>query len=138
MAGLGTTQRIMPNNGEKTPASVGFIESCPTADDLPTLIIDCMVGAGIEGPPRGPIAQAISALANIDVPVLAADCPSGIGSTCVLPAICTVTFQAPKIELMNCDHAGEVVVHDIGITPDAIEEVQRECFLNTPCSSQCP
>ena len=90
-------------------------------------VVDAILGTGFAGEPRDPAAGAIAAInraRGAGVPVFACDVPSGVdassgeaGETAVR-ASATVTFHAAKPGLWIApgkDHAGEVIVIDIGI-----------------------
>jgi NAD(P)H-hydrate epimerase len=109
----------------------------PVLDTLPqpdavdptcTWIVDALLGTGAHGTPREDIAAALAWLARCDAPVLAVDVPTGIDADTgratehAVRARVTVTFVATKPGLHvtpGRGHAGEVVVADIGIVPDA-------------------
>jgi NAD(P)H-hydrate epimerase len=87
-------------------------------------VIDALLGTGASGEPRGPVAEAITAIREHGAPVVAADVPSGVdASTGEVPgvairAVATATFHAPKPGLWinpGKRHAGLVEVIDIGI-----------------------
>lgn len=107
-------------------------------DDVPddargaTLIVDALLGTGIEGDARGRAAELIVEL-SFGFPgakVCAVDLPSGMASdsgdsgTPVARADFTVTFTAPKLCHAlppNCDRVGQLTVGRIG-SPDAMLE----------------
>lgn len=111
------------------PAGVTPLTDVP--DDA-ALVIDAMLGAGTHGEPREPIAGAIRRLRAARLPVLAADVPSGLGSSLVAPAVLTVCFQAAKGELLGQPGLGEFKTVDIGIPPAAWMEVQPACLRRFP------
>jgi NAD(P)H-hydrate epimerase len=87
-------------------------------------VVDAMLGTGFEGSPREPVAGAIAALNELDVPVVACDVPSGVnGSTGEIEgdavrAEVTATFHGSKIGLHVAPgtfHAGRVETIEIGI-----------------------
>lgn len=95
-------------------------ESLSRAD----LVIDALLGTGIRGAPREPVAGAIRAVNESGRPVLAVDVPSGVDAdTGAVPgdavrALWTVTFGMPKLGLFLYPAAartGEVWVAAIGI-----------------------
>ncbi len=100
--------------------------------DRADLIVDALLGTGLKRAPEGVIADAIAAirkLAEGGVPVLAVDLPSGVpsdGGEMAWPAVqatVTVTFVAPKYGHVlppACDHIGELVVADIGISATTV------------------
>lgn len=90
-----------------------------------TLVLDAVLGTGIDGPAMGRMLDAIREI-NTGFPlarVVAVDIPSGMASDSGEPvgefarADATVTFTAPKVAQVlppNCDHVGELVVGHIG------------------------
>jgi hydroxyethylthiazole kinase-like uncharacterized protein yjeF len=88
--------------------------------------VDCLLGTGSTGAPRGPIAEAIRALRGAGLAVVACDVPSGVDASSgvvadaglVVHARATVSFAAAKPGLWiapgkGC--AGRVEVVDIGV-----------------------
>src|SRR5688500_7807124 len=92
------------------------------------LVVDALLGTGLTRRPEGVLADAIAAirsLAGDGVPVIAVDLPSGVpsdGGEMSWPAVeatLTVAFVAPKqghILPPGCDHTGELIVADIGMS----------------------
>lgn len=66
------------------------------------VVVDALLGTGLSGPVREPVRSAIAALAEIGVPVVAVDIPSGLdGRTGAIHGVAvrarsTVTFGFPK------------------------------------------
>jgi NAD(P)H-hydrate epimerase len=95
------------------------------------LIIDAIFGTGLDRAPEGKYADVIRAIAELRLPVVAVDLPSGLDASSPEPfepciqAEVTVTFAAPKLchvfdpAAMYC---GEVIVADISIPEAAIED----------------
>ncbi len=97
---------------------------CAPAFGTAGLIVDGLFGFGLSAPPRDRAAALIEAANAAASPTLAIDIPSGIDSTtgvAMEPAIAaawTVTLGLPKVGLVRAagpDHAGRVIVADIGI-----------------------
>jgi ADP-dependent NAD(P)H-hydrate dehydratase / NAD(P)H-hydrate epimerase len=93
------------------------LEGCAVA-------VDCLLGTGASGAPRGPVGEAIGALEGRRV--VACDVPSGVDAStgevagAAVRAAATCTFHRSKPGLHVAPgkaHAGRVVVADIGI-PD--------------------
>jgi len=89
-------------------------------------VIDALLGTGFAGEPRGTVGEAVRALAAGDVPVVAADVPSGVDASTgevagpAVRAVATATFHAAKPGLWIAPgkrFAGAVHVVSIGI-PD--------------------
>jgi NAD(P)H-hydrate epimerase len=107
------------------------------------LVVDALLGTGLQRAPSGLIGAVIEDLVAVGrsrrLRVLAVDLPSGLSSdTGELPgstvrAEATVTFAAPKCGLVlppACDHAGEIVVADIGIPGEVLEASARLWLLD--------
>ncbi|HYI09795.1 MAG TPA: NAD(P)H-hydrate dehydratase [Thermoanaerobaculia bacterium] len=105
------------------------------------LLVDAIFGTGLNRPPEGIQAELIRALAELRIPVLAVDLPSGANASshepfdpCVQAEV-TVTFAAPKLchifepAALYC---GEVIVADISIPEIAIDDEQVSLALITP------
>ncbi|MDX1438501.1 MAG: NAD(P)H-hydrate dehydratase [Rubricoccaceae bacterium] len=99
--------------------------------DAPDLIIDALLGVGVEGELRSPV-DTLTAWANEQAaPVVSLDVPSGLNSTSgvaakgTVLAECTVAIAALKTGLAINDgplFAGDVHIADIGIPADTIVE----------------
>jgi NAD(P)H-hydrate epimerase len=106
----------------------------PAEARLATLVVDALLGTGINGPATGIMLEGIREI-NDGFPlahVVAVDIPSGMPSDSGEPvgefarADYTVTFTAPKPAQVlppNCDHLGELVVGPIGSPPELYEDV---------------
>ncbi len=91
----------------------------------PSLVVDCVLGSGIAGEPRGDAADAIAWINEAhagDVLVLSCDVPSGFPSSLRVTPDVTVTFHAAK-EGMDEGTCGRIVVTDIGIPPEAEQRI---------------
>lgn len=105
------------------------------------LLVDAIFGTGLNRAPSGVHAELIRALAELRIPVLAVDLPSGLDASsgepfdpCVQAEV-TVTFAAPKVchifepAALYC---GEVIVADISIPEIAIDDESVALALITP------
>ncbi|MEM6294080.1 MAG: NAD(P)H-hydrate dehydratase [Myxococcota bacterium] len=90
--------------------------------------VDGLLGTGARGVPRGEVAEAMAWLQSRQGAVVAIDAPSGVdvdtgaAASTSVRADCTVTFVRSKLGLHvtpGRDHAGAVVIADIGITASA-------------------
>lgn len=88
------------------------------------LVIDAVLGTGLQEAVRGPAAEAIARMNQRGLPILAADIPSGLcGDTGrvlgeAVRARLTACLGRPKLGLLlepGADHAGELVDVDIGL-----------------------
>ena len=92
----------------------------------PSLVVDCLLGAGAAGPGvslRGAIAEIADWVKDFDVPILACDIPSGLSGPDELAAKRCVTFHSDKRGL-DAEGAGEVVVESLP-WPAEVEDCGR-------------
>lgn len=100
--------------------------SCHSLDDIidsdVDLIVDALLGIGLQGPVHEPFVHAIHLINDSQLPVFALDVPSGLNAdtgvvlgACVKAAV-TVTFIAPKLGLYTLDgpdHSGKIICHSL-------------------------
>lgn len=98
------------------------------------LIVDAMLGIGLDRPLEGLYLQAAQAVNEVDVPVMAVDIPTGIHAdtgaamAAAVRSALTVTFVAEKCGLFlgdAPDYAGWRVLEPLGrIAPDRVAEIE--------------
>jgi ADP-dependent NAD(P)H-hydrate dehydratase / NAD(P)H-hydrate epimerase len=105
------------------------------------VLVDAIFGTGLNRAPSGIHADVIRDLAELRLPVLAVDLPSGADASSPTPfdpcvqAEVTVTFAAPKLchvfepAALYC---GEIIVADITIPEAAVEDEMVTLALITP------
>lgn len=105
------------------------------------LIVDGIFGTGLDRAPSGVHADVIRAIAELRIPVLAIDLPSGLNASSGEPfdpcirAEVTVTFAAPKLCHVfdpAATYCGEILVADISIPDVAIDDEAVTLALTTP------
>ena len=111
------------------------------------LFVDALLGTGSRGAPRGAIRAALEWLAGLEAPrVIAIDVPSGVdvdrGSAdpLALRATITVTFQRSKAGLHvtpGRDHAGKVVIADIGLVGDPTQPDSATTLIDPAWVAAC-
>ena len=91
------------------------------------LILDAMIGYGLQGLPRPPISEWIEKANASSTPILALDAPSGLDTTsgvhtdCCIRASATLTLAMPKIGLLAPqarDCVGDLYLGDISVPPE--------------------
>ena len=108
------------------------VERIAPSDDLPDgdLMIDALVGYGLEGEPRDELAAFIRQIIWHGVPTLSLDVPSGLDATTGVPsdttvhADATLTLALPKCGLeapVAASAVGDLYLADIGIPPTVYE-----------------
>jgi hydroxyethylthiazole kinase-like uncharacterized protein yjeF len=95
------------------------------------VLVDALLGIGFKGALRPELAAAIRAINAADVPVLALDLPSGLDadSGAVLEVairaqatVCFVAFKAGLFLDAGPEHAGVVLLEDLGVEPPSLPE----------------
>lgn len=106
--------------------------ACAGAD----LVVDAILGTGVSGAPREPVAGAIRALNRSGRPVVSLDLPTGVDPTSgqvpgeAVHADATITFGWPKRGLLfhpGRAHCGRLIAVEIGFPPGT-----AACELITP------
>jgi NAD(P)H-hydrate epimerase len=104
------------------------------------LVVDAILGAGLDRPLEGSAAEILSVAAGRRLPIVAIDVPSGLmGDTGealgAVAATLTVTFFRKKpghLLLPGRLLCGEVVVADTGIPSSVLDQVAPDTFENDP------
>ena len=101
------------------------------------LIIDALLGTGLQGAPRGIYKKIITDINQSDAEVVAIDIPSGLSGSCckvegeAMNAKHTITFCCPKIPHIfppAAEHVGRLEIADISVPEEAIE--RENVWLN--------
>ena len=101
------------------------------------IIVDALLGTGLDGEVRGAYRQAIHAINNAGLPVLAVDIPSGLAVDTgavlgyAVHADATVTFIGDKLGLYTGqapDHVGEVDFRPLGVKSQAFFDIVPRAF----------
>ncbi|MGV6807479.1 MAG: NAD(P)H-hydrate dehydratase [bacterium] len=111
----------------------------PTLEfDDDTVIVDAMLGTGLNGAVRRDYAEAIEQVNESDCPVISVDIPSGLNADTGMPmgaavhAECTVTFIGMKQGLLTgnaADFCGDLIFDSLAVPP--------EIYLSFPPSVRC-
>jgi NAD(P)H-hydrate epimerase len=110
------------------------------------IIVDALLGTGIEGGAKGLIAEAIDLLNRAGRPIVALDIPSGLSADggapvgpCIQAAL-TITFGLPKRGLIlfpGASRAGRVAVADIGLPRQLLADEALDVSLLEPEDAAC-
>jgi NAD(P)H-hydrate epimerase len=132
------------NGGDgRIAASLLEGQGCELVDERPDVVLDALLGTGLQGAPREETARIIDAVNVAGVPVVAVDIPSGVNAStgevegAAVRADLTVTFHARKVGhcvASGSFHCGDVVVADIGLAPRETEHalVTEEVLERVP------
>ncbi len=89
------------------------------------VVIDALLGIGLEGSPRPPISQMVRQINEMEAFKVAVDIPTGINSDTgevfgeAVKADVTITFHKAKPGLLRAkEHVGELIVRHIGLPPE--------------------
>ncbi len=105
------------------------------------LVVDALFGTGLARPLEGFHAELVTALADLPMPRIAVDLPSGLDASRADPpgpcfrADLTVTFAAPKVAHVldpAAEAVGALVVADLGIPPHLVEAAPTGLNLLRP------
>ncbi len=137
----------------KLGVSIVEIEEEPALENLAgeieqaDLIVDALLGTGLNSEVRGLFAAAIRIIKGADVPVLAVDIPSGLESDRGVPlgecvrADVTVTYGLPKTGQLlypGRSYCGSLYCVDIGIPAEAIRSLNPRHELLEPAELVLP
>jgi hydroxyethylthiazole kinase-like uncharacterized protein yjeF len=104
-----------------------------------TVIVDALLGTGLQSEVRGVYAEAIALINSADRPLIAVDIPSGIDAAtgkvlgCAVRADMTVTFALAKlghILFPGADYGGDLHIVDIGIPAEVLNQTEGYEFLD--------
>jgi len=99
------------------------------------LIIDGMIGYGINGDPKPPVADLIEKINKSSAPVLSLDAPSGLDLNTgkagkpTIRAKATMTLAIPKLGLFKLQaarHIGDLYLADISVPPNVFKSLKIE------------
>jgi len=117
------------------PAEIERRQELHAADLAGAIVIDALLGTGFYGKLREPWLHWINLLNYLNVPVIAADLPSGLDADdgevrggAAVRADVTVTFAYPKAGMLNGQGpalCGRIRVIDIGLPDETDDEVTR-------------
>jgi len=100
---------------------ISLVEAPDGIDASADVLVDGLLGTGIQPPLREPAPRIIRAMNATRRPIVAIDVPSGLdtdtgrGADDAVVAAATVTLAAPKAGLAKTANAGRVFVADIGM-----------------------
>lgn len=105
------------------------------------IVIDALLGTGLNSPAKGLLAEAVSAINGSGLTVVSVDIASGLftdkanaADDLVVKPDYTVCFQVPKLTFFIPDsypYVGEWYVADIGLDAEFLEQQPSDYFLTT-------
>ncbi len=139
-----STQKQFLNQLLKLNASL--VDFITTENDLPSisknsLIIDALLGIGLNKPVEGILAKCILLLNNSKATILSIDIPSGLSaddapaSSIIINAQLTLTFQCMKRSFLHpetASYCGTIKLLDIGLSKEFRPEIPNPYSFNEP------
>lgn len=111
---------------------IEFADADALKDADAEVVIDALLGTGLNAEVRGPMRAAIEAINGLNRPIVSIDLPSGLSADtgavmgAAVKSTITVTFGYPKYGHVSYPGAalcGELEVADIGFASAAVEEI---------------
>ncbi len=107
------------------------------------VVIDGLFGSGLNKPLSGGFAAVVKYINASPARVVAIDIPSGLMgednsgniASCIVRADVTLTLQLPKLAFLfaeNAPYVGEWEMLDIGLSEEAIDEMDTDFYLTEP------
>jgi len=133
----------------KTGVPIEFRTTATVKDIHSAVVVDALLGTGMNKPVTSPLADVIAFLNRSDVSVVSVDIPSGISSDdgqirgVAVLADYTVTFGLPKFGHLlypGADHTGQLFIEDIGFPRELLrsESLKTETIEQTDASFLLP
>jgi len=120
-------------------AHIEYADELKISNDKHTVIIDAILGTGINKPVEGLIAEVIDKINKSAVNVISIDVPSGLPIDEPMPkkwpviqATTTLTFQQPKLMFLlpeSGEYVGEMKVLDIQLDKAFIDSVDSQYYF---------
>lgn len=105
------------------------------------IVVDALLGTGLNSPARGVLAEVISAINNSGLTIVSVDIASGLftdkanaAEDLIVRPDYTVSFQVPKLAFFIADsypYVGKWCVVDIGLDGEFLEQQPSDYFLTT-------
>ena len=130
--------RVLHKDGSRSlwPGARDFDERFPVLLDSATVVVEGLVGYGLEGSLQGDAAVLVNAILDRAAPVVVSlDVPAGFDATSGavyssgIVATATLTLALPKTGLLQGDAAaavGDILLADIGIPRSVYQRMQLE------------
>lgn len=118
-----------------------IISDVKLLDELTDVIVDALLGTGLDRIVSGKFAATINYINALDIPVLAVDIPSGLNTDtgnimgCAIVADFTISFIVLKKGLFTglaADYCGVVIFADLEVPESIIQRVLSHEYLLTP------
>ncbi len=141
--------RLQFRIAEQMGVPVEFRTQITGADLHGAVVVDALLGTGLNKDIGGAMARSIMFLNDSGSPVLSVDIPSGVSSDSgqvmgvAVKAACTVTFGLPKRGHLlhpGADHTGRLFIEDIGFPEDVLtsDELKVELLEKDALSHLVP
>jgi len=143
---IGSTPHIkdVPAHQLSIIQKMGLITSTPALNRA-DVIVDAMIGYGLTGDPRPPVADWIKLANASQTPIIALDAPSGLDTTTGIPSkVCiradvTLTLALPKVGLKTPEaqpFVGDLYLADISVPPELYASPSLGLSVISPFSTE--
>ncbi len=134
--------RLLLSGTECPVVEIGPDTPYPEAPREGAIVIDALLGTGLDRPLEGFLAELVSRINAWPVRKIAVDIPSGLSADSPTEGACiradsTVSFEFPKLAFLlpeNADRVGEWAVIPIGLHPRVIAETETAWYLTDPAA----
>jgi NAD(P)H-hydrate epimerase len=143
---IGSTPHIkdVPAHQLSIIQKMGLLTSNPLLDRA-DVIVDAIIGYGLTGEPRSPVADWIQLANASQTPIIALDTPSGLDATTGMPAKnciradVTLTLALPKVGLKTPEarpFVGNLYLADISVPPELYASPSLGLGVISPFSTE--
>lgn len=129
-------------NTDVTIKKVHSAKDFPEISNKNTIIVDALLGTGIDRPSEGLVKETINYINRVNTAVIAIDVPSGLycdapnnSKDAIIFSSCTLSFQRPKLSFFlppNQRFVGKLEILSIDLLPDFSSQIETSYYTISP------